>query len=243
MNNSGATKKVMTSSNLPRDLSLFDDLDGAGCSKNLLNKSETSLSNKRTLVRCEEDIMVSWIFKISPNWFVSTGQTIFYLKILIKKFWYVWILVFIFILYVEKIQTAFFWNQIIFYLFSFQIDLDASPVKKPYERASSQTSHVPSPRSPIKLSRLNELRSKTLLNKTRIIPKAAPSSPQCYDGLGGHLKDTFSTTDRATLIREVEDRQPNKLQLPRKRLKTSLKNAPSGSILQFCSKRTWDLVF
>lgn len=59
MNNSGATKKVMTSSNLPRDLSLFDDLDGAGCSKNLLNKSETSLSNKRTLVRCEEDIMVS----------------------------------------------------------------------------------------------------------------------------------------------------------------------------------------
>lgn len=103
---------------------------------------------------------------------------------------------------------------------------------------TSPKSHVPSPRSPTKVFRWNELRGKTLLNKTRTVPKAPSSSPQCYDGLGGHLKDTFSTTDRASLIREVEERKPNKLQLPRKRLKTSSKNAPSGSILQFCAKKT-----
>lgn len=60
-----------------------------------------------------------------------------------------------------------------------------------------------------------------ILNKTRIVLKAQTSSPQCSDGLGGHLEVTSSTTDRATLIREVEEREPNEVQSPLKRLKTS----------------------
>lgn len=76
MNNSGVTKKVKTSSNLPKDLSLFDDLDVAGCSKTLSNKCETPSNDRRALIRCEDDIMVRSIFKISI-YFASPYQQIF----------------------------------------------------------------------------------------------------------------------------------------------------------------------
>ncbi|KAK7605402.1 hypothetical protein V9T40_007260 [Parthenolecanium corni] len=70
-------------------------------------------------------------------------------------------------------------------------------------------------------SQLKKLSDDKLKSAELVAMLEQSESPQCSDGLGGHLEVTSSTTDRATLIREVEEREPNEVQSPLKRLKTS----------------------
>lgn len=69
-------------------------------------------------------------------------------------------------------------------------------------------------------------------------PSSQERSP-CYDGLGGHLREDASPTDKATLLRAIERSKTNKIPLNTKRFKSNPKpEPPKTNLLQFYSKKS-----